>query len=161
LGKRFNYAQSSIKQGGKNIPRLGRRSFTPSIVDELKYYSHVQPFDSKFVLDVLSDELFVGDGDLKFVSWNDFDKALESDTELYSKLTSIARDKEIEELKKLMSNQASSDYDNEVVGRPHGDATKYYQQFVPYEGKNKYNNRENEVYYYNNEVKRDTAKANQ
>lgn len=147
-----------MKQGTKNIPRLGRRSF-PNAIEELKYYNHVQPFDSKFMVDFLSDELVIGDGDLKFVSWNDFDKALESDTELYHKLTNIARDKEIEELKKLMY-QTGDDYDNEVASRPraYGDPStnKIYQKFIPFDGakQSKYNNRENEVYYYNNEVKR-------
>lgn len=70
LGKRNNLL---IKQGGKNVPRLGRRSgYNP--VEELRFFTHVQPFDSKFILDFLSDQLFIGDGDLKFISWNDFDK---------------------------------------------------------------------------------------
>lgn len=142
----------------KNVPRLGRRS-GPNTFDDLKFYNHVQPFDSKFVLDFLSDELFIGEGDLKFVSWNDFDKALESDTELKRKLTSISRDKEIEELKKLMYN--ADENDNEVYGHPimYNDHknSKSYQQFVPYQGRadSRYNNVENDIYYYqNNDVKR-------
>lgn len=64
-----------MSQGSKNVPRLGRRSgYASNQVEELKYYNHVQPFDSKFILDFLSNELFIGAGDLKFVSWNDFDK---------------------------------------------------------------------------------------
>jgi hypothetical protein len=92
---------------------------------------------------------------LKFISWNDFDRALESDSELKSKLTSISRDKEIEELKRLIDTD-----DNEVYGRPvsYNDPTtnKISQKFVPYDRNNhfKYNNMENEVYYYNNEGKR-------
>lgn len=160
LGKRNNFF---IKQGGKNVPRLGRRSgYQSNTVEELKYYNHVQPFDSKFMVDFLSDELF-SNGDLKFISWNDFDKALESDVELKKKLTSIARDKEIDELKKLINN--SSD-DNEVYGRPimYTDANnkKVYQKFIPYDsngnGNFKYNNMENEVYYYqHHDDKRDGA----
>lgn len=160
LGKRNNFF---IKQGGKNVPRLGRRSgYQPSAVEELKFYNHVQPFDSKFIIDFLSDELFVGDGDLKFVSWTDFDKALESDVELKEKLTSIARDKEIDDLKKLIN---TSDEDSSSYVRPvmYTDANnqKVYQKFIPLEadGNFKYNNMENEVYYYqNHDDKRDTAK---
>lgn len=44
----------------------------------MKSYNHVQPFDSKFMLDILSDELFIGEGDLKFVAWEDFDKIVSS-----------------------------------------------------------------------------------
>lgn len=148
LGKRNNFIT-----GVKNIPRLGRRSgFTPSIIEDFKFYNHVQPFNSKFILDILSDEFSISDGNLKFVSWNDFDKALESDTELKNKLTSISRDKEIDELKKLI--HPTSDDDNEVYGRPYNDesASKIYQKFVPYDKNNhfKYNNMENDVYYYNN-----------
>lgn len=162
LGKRNNFF---IKQGGKNVPRLGRRSgFTPATTEELKFYTHVQPFDSKFILDFLSDELFIGEGDLKFVSWNDFDKALESDTELKKKLTSIARDKEIDELKKLMY-ETSDDDNNEVYGRPilYNNPTnkKIYQKFLPYEtnGNFRYNNMENDIYYYqSNDDKHSGAK---
>lgn len=75
------------------------------------------------------------------------------------KLTSIARDKEIDELKKLVYQ--TSEEDNEVYGRPisyqDSSSKKIYQSFVPYEAGNnfKYNNMENDVYYYqNNEVKR-------
>lgn len=124
----------------------------------MKFYNHVQPFDSKFILDFLSDEIFIGDGDLKFVSWNDFDKALESDTELKKKLTSIAREKEVDELKKLVYKTNESD--NEVYGHPmssYNDVSpkNVYQKFVPYgEGNNyKYNNMENEVFHYRQDTK--------
>jgi hypothetical protein len=141
-----------LKAGGKNVPRLGRRSgFISNNAEELKSYNHVQPFNSKFILDFLSDDS-ISESDLKFISWNDFDRALESDSELKSKLTSISRDKEIEELKRLIDTD-----DNEVYGRPvsYNDPTtnKISQKFVPYDRNNhfKYNNMENEVYYYNNE----------
>jgi hypothetical protein len=99
---------------------------------------------------------------LKFVSWNDFDKALESDTELKEKLTSISRDKEIDELKKLIY-ATSDDENNEVYGRPvsYNDPTtnKISQKFVPYDRNNhfKYNNMENDVYYYNNNIEKRSA----
>lgn len=161
LGKRNNF----IKQGAKNVPRLGRRSgFVPNTAEQLKFYNHVQPFNSKFILDFLSDDFAINDGDLKFVSWNDFDKALESDTELKNKLTSISRDKEIDELKKLI--YATNDDENEVYGRPlaYNDprTNKIYQKFVPYDRNNhfKYNNMENDVFYYNNnDAKRNAVKG--
>jgi hypothetical protein len=123
----------------------------------MKFYNHVQPFNTKFILDFLSDDV-ISEGDLKFISWNDFDKALEADTELKSKLASISRDKEIEELKRLIDT--TNEVENDVYGRPvsYNDPTtnKIYQKFVPYDRNNhfKYNNMENEVYYYNNDVKR-------
>lgn len=81
---------------------------------------------------------------------------LESDPELKKKLASIARDKEIDELKKLV-DRTNDITDSEVYGRPmmyNDPATqKIYQKFVPYSGKNnyRYNNMENEVYYYQND----------
>lgn len=99
---------------------------------------------------------------MRFISWDDFDRALESDTALKSKLTSISRDKEIEELKRLIDNTNIDN--NEVYGRPvsYTDPTtnKIYQNFVPYDKNNhfKYNNMENEVYYYN-DAKRNAIKG--
>lgn len=149
----------------RNVPRIGRRDGSYKTfnndVEELKYYSKIQPFDSKFILDLLSDEFFK-DGGIKFVTWNDFDKALESDPEFYRKLASIAREKEINELRSLMYD-TKNDEDNEVsvVGYPHalGNPTnnKIFQKFIPMEGNKqfKYNNRENEVFQYrNNDVKK-------
>lgn len=81
---------------------------------EEKFYSHVQPFDTKFILDFLSNELFVDHGDLKFLSWDDLDRALESDTALKEKLSNIARDKEIYKLKQI-ANQMTRDVDHEVA----------------------------------------------
>jgi hypothetical protein len=158
LGKRNNL----LKQGGKNVPRLGRRSgFIPNNAEELKFYNHVQPFNSKFIVDFLSDDS-ISEGDFKFISWNDFDLALEADAELKRKLTSISRDKEIEELKRLIDN--TNDDDNEIYGRPvsYNDPTtnKISQKFVPLNNHFKYNNMENEVYYYtNNDGKRSTFKG--
>lgn len=143
-----------MKPGGKNIPRLGRRS--GGLGTDEKFYSHVQPFDSKFILDFLSDELSIDNGDLKFLSWDDLDRALESDASLKEKLSNIARDKEIEELKRI-ANKMSRDIDHEVIA--YGDMTSnnIYQKFVPYgtDRSGKFNNNENDIYYYyNNEVKR-------
>lgn len=117
---------------------------------EEKFYSHVQPFDTKFIVDFLSDELFIDNGDLKFLSWDDLDRALESDSALKEKLSNIAREKKIDELKKIAS-QMTRDIDHEVVS------------YIPYEGtKNyKYNNNENDIfYYYTNDLKRSAKNAN-
>lgn len=135
-----------MKQGGKNVPRLGRRNgyqsqkMSPA---ELKYYSHVQPFDSKFILDFLADESFISEGDLKFVSWSDFDKALEIDPELKSKLIAIARDKEINELKKLISDSNDDD--------------KGHITFVPYGAAANFGyNIDRDAYYYGNQKRGST-----
>lgn len=83
-------------------------------------------------------------------------RQLESDPELKKKLASIARDKEIDELKKLMDHKTSVN-DSEVYGRPMAfndpKTQKVYQKFVPYSGANnyRYNNMENEVFYYQND----------
>lgn len=61
-------------------------------------YRKVQPFDSNFLIDIISNENINTD-DFKFVSWKDFDIALESDTELYAKLESLAKtERELSEL---------------------------------------------------------------
>lgn len=153
-----------VKQS-KSVPRIGRRNGSYKTfnndVEELKYYSKIQPFDSKYILDLLSDEFFTNGG-IKFVTWDDFDKALESDPEFYRKLASIAREKEINELRSLMY-ESKNDEDNEVsvVGYPHAlgnpSTNKIFQKFIPMEGHKqfKYNNRENEVFQYrNNDVKK-------
>jgi hypothetical protein len=70
-------------------------------------------------------------------------------------LASIARDKEIDELKKLVYKTDNGQ--SEVYGRPitYDDPStkKIYQKFIPYSGKSNYpyNNIENDVYYYQNE----------
>lgn len=54
-----------------------------------KSYNNVQPFDSKSLQKLLADKAINGD-DFKFISWNDFDVALESDTMLFEKLASLS-----------------------------------------------------------------------
>lgn len=104
----------------KNVPRLGRRSGNSLVPDATSNderlpnwferivttskrdqhgsrgaaaYRKVMPFDPNLLLDLASS---TGDGhgadDLKFVSWRDFDIALESDTELFAKLAQLAKD---------------------------------------------------------------------
>lgn len=122
-----------------------------------KYYNYIQPFDSKFILDFLSDKIFApttSKNDLKFVSWNDFDKALESDTVLYSKLMSLARDKEIDDLKRLIYITYSGKGDVDSVEK------QVYQKFVPLD-MDKYNDN-NDIYYYKNDgnIKKKSGKIN-
>jgi hypothetical protein len=67
----------------------------------IKNYNNIQPIDDKFFTDVLSDDL-PPTNDLRFVSWKDFDQALEKDVDLYRKLNSLAKNKEIEDLMMMM-----------------------------------------------------------
>lgn len=53
-------------------------------------YNNVQPFDTKFLLDIFAKE-HIDPDDFKFVSWNDFDTALESDEQLFKKLIELAK----------------------------------------------------------------------
>lgn len=55
-----------------------------------KPYRTVQPFDSNFLFDIVANDNVDRDN-FKFVSWQDFDVALESDTELFEKLVSLAK----------------------------------------------------------------------
>ncbi len=85
------------------------------------------------------------------MSWDDFDKALESDTELYDKLISLARDKEIDELKRLLYVTSQN--------KNGGQTNKDFQNFVPLDmdmKPYKFKNKEHEVYYYNsdNDIKK-------
>ncbi len=53
-------------------------------------YNNVQPFDTKFLLDIFARE-HIDPDDFKFVSWQDFDIALESDEQLFKKLIELAK----------------------------------------------------------------------
>lgn len=100
----------------KNVPRLGRRSdslvpdpahndermptwferiVTASKRDQTGSYHKVLPFDPNLMFDLAQSTGSVHGGisadDLKFVSWRDFDIALESDTELFEKLAQLAK----------------------------------------------------------------------
>lgn len=52
--------------------------------------STIQPFDTKFLLDIFASE-HIDPEDFKFVSWKDFDIALESDEQLFKKLIELAK----------------------------------------------------------------------
>lgn len=105
----------------KNVPRLGRRSdallvpdaahnderlpnwfervVTASKRDAGGAYHNVLPFDANLMFDLASSSTGGGIAhgaatageDLKFVSWRDFDIALESDTDLFEKLKQLAK----------------------------------------------------------------------
>lgn len=53
-------------------------------------YNNLQPFDTKFLLDIFASE-HLDPEDFKFVSWKDFDIALESDVQLFNKLIELAK----------------------------------------------------------------------
>lgn len=52
-------------------------------------YNNVHPFDSKSLQKLIAENAVNGD-DFKFISWNDFDAALESDAMLFEKLVSLS-----------------------------------------------------------------------
>lgn len=59
----------------------------------IKHYNSVHPFDSKSLHHLLATE-DVTENDIKFISWDSFDLALENDEGLFMKLLSIADDEQ-------------------------------------------------------------------
>lgn len=55
-----------------------------------KDLNNIRPVDSKKLTNYLANDL-MGGSDLKFVAWDDFDKALESDPILFHKLHNIGK----------------------------------------------------------------------
>ncbi|XP_021698718.1 uncharacterized protein LOC5572299 [Aedes aegypti] len=127
IGRRGDFENFFLKQS-KSVPRIGRRSglftehspaqdnsnwferfmrpakrpiSTPQ-TENGKLYSKVRPLDLHHIIDILSDDLFFG-SDLKFISWDVLDEALEEDPELMGKLSALARDKEVHQLKQLLT----------------------------------------------------------
>ncbi|XP_062537136.1 uncharacterized protein LOC134205661 [Armigeres subalbatus] len=142
VGKRGDLENFFLKQS-KTVPRIGRRggSFTEHSVpqdsseswferimrsskhplgnartENGKHYNKIRPLDLHHIIDILSDDLFFG-SDLKFISWDVLDQALEEDPELMDKLSALARDDEVHQLKQLLTENT-----DEVV------------QYVPLEG---------------------------
>lgn len=58
-----------------------------------KLYSSIQPFDSKSLHHLLASDA-ITENDIKFISWDDFDAALENDDGLFEKLLSLANDEQ-------------------------------------------------------------------
>ncbi|XP_053664347.1 uncharacterized protein LOC128713511 [Anopheles marshallii] len=130
IGRRGDLENFFLKQS-KSVPRIGRRAggfhmeaSTPDengsswferyiktskrptagslVPDDVgKSYKKIRPLDLNHIIDILSDDLFFG-SDLKFISWEVLDEALEEDPELLQKLGSLARDKEVQQLKKML-----------------------------------------------------------
>ncbi|XP_031630471.1 uncharacterized protein LOC116345341 [Contarinia nasturtii] len=77
----------------KSVPRIGRSDNNMEGMDkrDVKHYNSVQPFDSKSLHHLLATE-DVNENDIKFISWDSFDLALENDEGLFSKLLSLAND---------------------------------------------------------------------
>lgn len=141
MGKRTN---PFIKQQStKNIPRIGRRSDQSVTVDDAKCFSHVQPLNPKFLTDFFTNNMICDEQDLKFVSWDDLDKALELDKQLKTKLMKIAFHGELDDLKKKIFLKTDA--------QPLS-SQDYFQEFIPYdvENKYKYKNMENDAYFYRN-----------
>ncbi|CAD7077963.1 unnamed protein product [Hermetia illucens] len=106
-----------ILKAAKNIPRIGRRDYyvDPNLsedttkswydqimmpskkmsdnfnVNHLNNYHLIQPLDANTIYDVLTRDM-LNSHRFRFVSWKDFDRALEQDDELYDKLLSIGKE---------------------------------------------------------------------
>lgn len=59
----------------------------------LKQYSSIQPFDSKSLHHLLATDTLT-ENDIKFISWDDLDMALENDDGLFEKLLALANDQQ-------------------------------------------------------------------
>ncbi|XP_037044937.1 uncharacterized protein LOC119080633 [Bradysia coprophila] len=108
IGRRSSDFDNFFLKSSKNVPRIGRRdqfvedSHSPEVRAQQWYdqimtsskraagYNNVQPFDSKFLLDIFARE-HIDPEDFRFVSWQDFDIALESDEQLFKKLIELAK----------------------------------------------------------------------
>uniref|UniRef100_A0A0A1XQD1 ATP-dependent helicase/nuclease subunit A n=1 Tax=Zeugodacus cucurbitae TaxID=28588 RepID=A0A0A1XQD1_ZEUCU len=104
LGRR---SDSYYLKNMKAIPRIGRRA--DGVLDVTfplskrmllnpadaaaaaeREYSLVQPVTSNTLIELLNKNAIAADN-IKFVHWKDFDRALQTDTELYGKLISLGR----------------------------------------------------------------------
>lgn len=80
-------------------------------------YNNVLPFDEKF-LHAVAEDLLPLDAPLKFVSWNDFDVALETDQELREKLLNVAQEKQLTELLHLVSPKRRNELFDRFIWLP-------------------------------------------
>lgn len=86
----------------------------------LKQYSSIQPFDSKSLHHLLATDA-INENDIKFISWDDLDMALENDDGLFEKLLALANDQQsMPMLAEKLSQDAFSPLGSD------GNAGKYY-----------------------------------
>lgn len=118
LGRRAaaNDMNNFFLKSSKNVPRIGRRNSDAIPADPSPWqsipspskrllgsakdnhlsgqYRNIQPYDSNSLFELMGNEEF-RNGAIKFISWKDFDAALESDFDLYVKLYDLAQDEGI------------------------------------------------------------------
>lgn len=83
-----------LVQPSKRVLTAARHRTSDAVAPTAATYRKVQPFDSSVLIDLITSSSDGGRSiaeDLKFVSWKNFDIALESDTELYRKLEELAQ----------------------------------------------------------------------
>ncbi|KAJ6641335.1 hypothetical protein Bhyg_06271 [Pseudolycoriella hygida] len=142
IGRRSSDFDSFFLKSSKSVPRIGRRDqfvddthspegFTQQWYDRIMTsskrasgvgYNNVQPFDTKFLLDMFASE-HIDPEDFKFVSWKDFDIALESDEQLFKKLIELA--KTSHEIATMTSH--SMNFDKFVPMGANGGNSLYYR----------------------------------
>lgn len=113
------------------------------MADDAKCFNHVQPLNPKFLSDFFSNNIICDEADLKFIAWDELDKALESDKQLKSKLINIAFNGELDDLRKKILVKSSAD------GSSGAQSQDYFQEFVPYDGGDRFRN-QNDAYFYRN-----------
>lgn len=64
-------------------------------------YNYVQPFDMQFLFNLLANDSDFDESNLKFISWEDFDKAIESDTQLLKKLYELGKEHRAEQFHEI------------------------------------------------------------
>lgn len=89
----------------------------------MKRYSSVQPFDSKSLHHLLANEELT-ENDIKFISWDDFDTALESDDGLFAKLVSLANE---EQSVPMLAEKLSQDSFTPLNGNRNDDNNYFYR----------------------------------
>lgn len=59
----------------------------------------------RFLFDLLADDAEVDNSALKFISWKDFDKAIESDTQLFMKLIELGKEHRAEQYHQMHDDE--------------------------------------------------------
>ena len=68
-------------------------------------YNFVQPFDMQFLFNLIANESEFDQSNLKFISWEDFDKAIESDTQLLKKLYELGKEHRAEQFHEIREEE--------------------------------------------------------